>query len=140
MLSALCLHGVLLVLLTGLYNRWLDDELTADICLVALLVELLGVLFAARYSAVTDAMALAHLGSVRAPWVGLELRCTLAFDEISGVFFGILAAALVVCFFFLAEYFDYDSGAGVIAWLSALFSQVAMLYFCAFDTLTLLLG
>lgn len=115
MLSALCLHGVVLVLLTGVYNRWFDDELTADLCLAALLVELVSVLFVTRYLSSTDVLMLVHLGHVRAPWGGLRLSCVLGFDEYSGFFFGILTAALLVCFFFLAEYFDYDSGAGMIA-------------------------
>lgn len=57
----------------------------------------------------------------------------LCFDEISGFFFSILAFALVLCFFFLVEYFEYDANTSAIVTLSALFSQAALLYFCVFD-------
>jgi len=50
----------------------------------------------------------------------------------------ILTFALIFCFFFLAEYFEYDASASSIILLSAMFSQAALLYFCVFDVCLLL--
>jgi len=80
-----------------------------------------------------------HLGTLTAQPASIQLQLIFCFDEVSGFFFSILAFALLVCFFFLVEYFEYDSRAGSIVLLSALFSQAAMLYFCVFDLYLLLL-
>ncbi len=40
MLVALLLHGALFVGFICVYGRWLDEEITADVCLFGLLVEL----------------------------------------------------------------------------------------------------
>jgi hypothetical protein len=60
------------------------------------------------------------------------------FDELSGFFVSMLTFALILCFFFLIEYFEFDTGAVTIIFLSALFSQVALLYFVVFDLCLLL--
>ncbi len=69
---------------------------------------------------------------------GWDLSLLLNFDELSAYFLAILLFALLLCFFFLVEYFEYDAGASTIIFLSAAFSQVALLYFCAFDLYMLL--
>lgn len=139
MLAALYLHGLLLVGLLALYNRWLDDTLTADLCFVALLVELISAVLAVRFFSVSDTVFFAEIGSLH-PMLSLvgELRLVLCFDELSAFFLGILVVALLVCFCFLTEYFEYDAGAGSIIWLSAFFSQAALLFFSAWDLLLIL--
>jgi NADH:ubiquinone oxidoreductase subunit 5 (subunit L)/multisubunit Na+/H+ antiporter MnhA subunit len=62
-----------------------------------------------------------------------HLELVLCFDEISAFFLAVLTFALILCFFFLIEYFEYDANASTIITLSALFSQAALLYFSAFD-------
>jgi len=79
-----------------------------------------------------------HLGTPLAALDLFSLDLVLCFDEVSAVFLAVLALALVLCFFFLAEYFEYDANASTIVTLSALFSQTALLYFCAFDLCTLI--
>jgi len=76
------------------------------------------------YLQVGTPLAVADLGVV---------ELVFCFDEISGFFLAILTVALILCFFFLIEYFEYDANAGTIVTLSALFSQAALLYFCTFD-------
>jgi NADH:ubiquinone oxidoreductase subunit 5 (subunit L)/multisubunit Na+/H+ antiporter MnhA subunit len=112
-------------------------EVAADLCLLGLLFELVGSVVLARYVLVTDGVFFLHVGTVFAHPVAPQLCLSFCFDEVSGVFIGILTFALLICFFFLTEYFEYDSRAGGILLLSALFSQAATLYFCAFDLVTL---
>jgi formate hydrogenlyase subunit 3/multisubunit Na+/H+ antiporter MnhD subunit len=137
MLVALLFHGTLFVSFICVYGRWLDEELVADVCLFGLLVELIAALGLHKYLSSADAVYHLNLG---APFTvmltGVEL--TFCFDEISSFFLAILTFALILCFFFLIEYFEYDANASTIITLSALFSQAALLYFCAFDLCTLI--
>jgi len=61
------------------------------------------------------------------------MSLSLCFDEVSAFFLSILAFALILCFFFLVEYFEFDAHASSIIFLSALFSQAALLYFSVYD-------
>lgn len=54
---------------------------------------------------------------------------TLVIDELSSHFVLILLTALILCFVFLAEYYEFDSGATTIAVTSAVFSQLAFVFF-----------
>lgn len=120
------------------YGRWLGEELVADVCLVGLLIELLAVTLLTRYAHVTDSMFYVSGGAILSQWGGAQTALALHFDEISGIFMSILTFALIFCFFFLAEYFEFDASAGSVVLLSALFSQTALVYFCAFDVCLLL--
>lgn len=93
---------------------------------------------AAGYLDVADSVFTLDLGVLQTTLPLFTVSLLLCFDEVSGVFLGILAFALLVCFSFLAEYFEYDAHASSIIFLSALFSQVALLYFCAFDVFLIL--
>jgi len=62
---------------------------------------------------------------------------TLCCDELSCHFSSILLLALVLCFVFLSEYFEFDLNGVAITLLSALFSQLAFIFFCSFDLVTL---
>lgn len=88
----------------------------------------------------TDSMFFTDLGAIQFSASSLRVRLLIGYDQLSAFFFGILAFALLVCFFFLVEYFEYDSSAGLVIWLSAAFSQVALLYFCAFDLMLMVLA
>lgn len=133
MLTALLLHGALFVGFVCIYGRWLDEELTADVCLFGLLVELCVALVVSKYAHALDALFYLHAGSpVTLPEL-VHIDFVLCFDELGGYFLAILSFALIVCFFFLIEYFEFDANAGTIVTLSALFSQTALLYFASFD-------
>lgn len=56
----------------------------------------------------------------------LRVTPTLCFDELAGFFFCILNVALLLCLYFLVEYFEYDSNSSNIIVLSSLFSHLAM--------------
>ena len=133
MLAALLIHGILIVSFLGFFARWLDEEIAADICFFGLAIELAASLFFIKYLQVTDSIFFLSLGDLFAVSVFPEFSLVLCFDEVSGFFFSILSFALLLCFFFLVEYFEYDSNANSIIYLSSLFSQVAMLYFTSFD-------
>jgi hypothetical protein len=133
MLAALLLHGALLVGFVSCYGRWLDEEAVADVCLFGLVCETVVASFLTQYLHSLDASFFLHLGSILAQPADAALELVFCFDELSGYFLAILTSALVVCFFFLAEYFEYDFSGSAIITLSALFSQAALLYFCAFD-------
>ena len=105
----------------------------ADVCLYGLLIETLGSCFLVRYMHVVDTACLLALGAVSRQPATFLTEPLLCFDVLSGFFLTILVIALSVCFFFLVEYFEYDSQASGIILLSAFFSQLALLYFSAFD-------
>lgn len=89
-------------------------------------------LFVSYYS-VTDGILFLDLGTITSASPFLTFNLSLCFDLLSGFFLAILTVALTICFYFLVEYFEYDAGASTIINLSALFSQLALLFFCAFD-------
>ena len=139
MLSALIFHGILFVSFLLVYGRWLDDELLAEVCLFSLIFELVATLLFSRYIQVTDGVFFLHLGSSSVEAFDLRLAFVLSFDEVSGFFLSILLLALLFCFFFLVEYFEYELRAQAIILLSGLFSQLALLFFCSFDLLSMLI-
>lgn len=59
-------------------------------------------------------------------------------DDLSMVFIFILFTALLLCFWFLSEYFEYDAYGWSIMLLSASFSQLAFVFFCTYDIISLL--
>ena len=133
MLAAALLNGMLVVSLLLLYSRWLDTEITADVCLYGLLAELGFSLLCLSYFGATDGFLFVDLGVILTGLPYATVGLSLCFDFLSGFFLGILTLALLVCFYFLVEYFEYDAGASAIINLSALFSQLALLFFSAFD-------
>lgn len=139
MLAAALFHGILIVGALIVYGRWLDEEISGDICLYGLLCELVFAAAASNYFSVTDSQVFLDLGSLLSGELVPALPLVFCFDALSGYFLGILTVALVFCFYFLVEYFEYDAGASMIITLSALFSQVALLYFSAFDLFSLML-
>ncbi len=138
MIAALLFHGFILVFFLGLYGRWLDEEVVADVCLLGLLLELLVAAVTTQYIHVTDTIFFLHGGSPFSGWMSPNTGLTLCFDELSGVFLCVLVFALILCFFFLVEYFEFDAGVSSIFFLSALFSQTALLYFSVNDACLLL--
>lgn len=113
--------------------------MTSDLCLYALLFEF-GTAFAfLSYHSVTDAVLYLDAGSLQTSLAMISFNFVFCFDALSGFFLGILTVALIICFYFLVEYFEYDAGAATIINLSALFSQLALLYFSTFDLFFLIL-
>lgn len=133
MLAAGLLNSFLVVTLLFAYSRWLDTETTSDLCLYGLLSELGFSVACLSYFGATDGLFFLDLGVILSGLPYLELQLALCFDLLSGFFLGILTVALLICFYFLVEYFEYDAGASTIINLSALFSQLALLFFSAFD-------
>lgn len=133
MLSSALIHGVLFVSVLLVFSRWLDDESVAEVCFYSLFAELLISLVSTNYFGVTDSQLFLDFGQISAGTVAFLLNLLLCFDLLSGVFLSILILALTMCFYFLVEYFEYDAGGSHIVILSALFSQVAFLFFCSFD-------
>lgn len=138
MLAAALINGILVVVLLFSYSRWLDTEVTADVCLYGLLAELGFATLVTGYFGATDGLLFLDLGAILTGLPYLTLSLTLCFDLLSGFFLGILTLALLICFYFLVEYFEYDAGAAAIINLSALFSQLALLFFSAFDLFLLI--
>jgi hypothetical protein len=139
MLTALLVHGAIIVSFIGVYGRWLDEEIVADVCLLGLLVELLVASGLGQYLQATDMVMYLQGGAAAAQWAVPTVSLALCFDELSAYFTSILTFALILCFFFLVEYFEFDSNALAIIFLSALFSQTALLYFAAYDLCLLVL-
>lgn len=64
MLTALFFHGFLVVGFLGVYGRWLDEEIVADVCLLGLVFELILAVGLAQYLQVTDSVFFLHSGAV----------------------------------------------------------------------------
>jgi NADH-quinone oxidoreductase subunit L len=133
MIFCLFFHSSIVVILLALYSRWLDEETLADLCLYSLVVELLFAIFNVSYIFYTDSIFFLHCGYILVDNFYVNISVIFCFDELSGFFFGILDFALILCFYFLIEYFEYDSNSSGIILLSAMFSHFAMWYFCVFD-------
>lgn len=63
MLVALLLHGVIFVSFVCVYGRWLDEEITVDVCLFGLLFELAGATALLRYVHTVDSVLCLGLGA-----------------------------------------------------------------------------
>ncbi len=139
MVFCLFFHSSIIVLLLILYNRWLDEEVLGDLCLYSLIVELCLAFFNINYIYYTESIFFLHCGFIFVDSSFFHISCIFFFDEVSGFFFSILDFALILCFYFLIEYFEYDTnGVGIIL-LSSLFSHFAIWYFCVFDLFLLIL-
>ena len=126
MIFSLFFHSAIVVMLLALYSRWLDEEVLADLCLYGLVLELLLAAFNVAHIYYTDSIFFLHCGHIVADVFVLNISAVFCFDELSGFFFSILNFALILCFYFLVEYFEYDSNSGGIILLSSMFSHLAM--------------
>ena len=124
--------AICLVLVLG-YARWLDDATVADAVIWVLGTELgLGILGYGFLEA-TDTALVVDLGTLSTPLTLPDFDLLFTFDEAAAALWAVLATALIGCFYFLLEYFDFDAQGGYIALLSAAFSQAALAYFGATD-------
>lgn len=114
-------------------SRWSDDTIGAELCFYALLLELIITVLIANGFFVTDTQIILDLGELVFNSVHFTLQLLLCYDSLSAFFFSILTIALLVCFYFLIEYFEYDAHASNIVLLSALFSQLAFCFFTSYD-------
>lgn len=133
MLSALAINGLLIVGALTLHSRWAGDTEVGEVCVVVLGAELASAASALSLVTSADASTAVDLGRFGPQDLQWEVRMALVFDRLSNVFFCILATALVVCAAFLVEYFEYDFAGASITLLSAVFAQLAFVYFCSFD-------
>jgi formate hydrogenlyase subunit 3/multisubunit Na+/H+ antiporter MnhD subunit len=131
-ITGLAAGSIALALAVG-YARWLDDTVIADLVLWILLAELgLGIL-GYGFLETTDTALVINVGTLSTPSPQPSFSLLLTFDDLSAALWGVLATALIGCFYFLLEYFDFDAQGGYIALLSASFSQAALAYFGATD-------
>lgn len=133
MLGFLFAHGLIVILFTLLYWRWLGEDLIIDLGSWALLSEFLIFIFCVGYQSSSDVIFILDLGLIQTVVPSLSLNILFCFDELTGLFMGILIVALTICYYFLVDYFEFDAYAGSIFTLSFLFSQLALVYFCSFD-------
>jgi formate hydrogenlyase subunit 3/multisubunit Na+/H+ antiporter MnhD subunit len=133
MVIAGLLGGSIALALAAAYARWLDDLVIADVVLWVLLNELILGVLGYGFLDVTDSTFVIDLGPLATPAPLPTFHLLLAFDDVSAALWGVLATALIGCFYFLLEYFDFDAQGGYIALLSAAFSQAALAYFGATD-------
>lgn len=138
MVTTLLVSGALMVAFLFFYSRWLDDETLADICWYALCYELISAACLYSYVSWTGSALYIEVGQLMVLAPSCDIRLIFVFDQLSGFFFCILAFALLLCFYFLVDYFEYDAGATTIILLSAAFSQLALWYFCVFDLFLLI--
>ena len=126
-------HGILIVSLLFIFSKWVDDSSLIDICLYSLLVELLVASFSLVYIYMSNFAFILNLGKVFSDNFFFNIYLNFYFDEISNVFFFILDFSLIICFYFLIEYYEYDSNSTGIILLSSMFSHAALWFFCVYD-------
>lgn len=131
-------QGLIFLTCSVLCFRWLDLQTLRNLCLGAILVELSIVSISGSCSALTNAAFSIQIIYNMSCFLHVQLPLVFVFDCLSSMFLGILSTALILCFVFLGEYFEYDLSAMSIMQLSALFSQLAILFFCSGDLLSLL--
>lgn len=132
-------YGFFFIIFLGFYNNWIGDEGLADLAILALFFELGGGLIFNRTLSLGDVSFYLHLFDIGDLNPAYSISFVFLFDELTSFFFLILTFSLILCFFFLAQYFDYDINAFSIIFLSSLFSQTAMLYFCSMSLMSLVL-
>ena len=136
-LSLLC-HGIILVSFLLVLCKWFDDSLLIDICFYGLVIELLVSSINIVYIYYCDYLFIVNVGNILDYKFLIKIFLVLFFDEISNIFFFILCFSLILCFYFLIEYFEYDFNSTSIILLSSLFSQVALWFFCVYDLFLLI--
>jgi NADH-quinone oxidoreductase subunit L len=139
MILSLLSHGILFLFFLLFLCKWLDDSVLIDICFYSLLIEFLISNFNLVYIYYCDFIFVINIGSIIDYRYLLKIVLVLIFDEISNFFFFILCFALILCFYFLIEYFEYDFNSTSIILLSSLFSQLALWFFCVYDIFLLIL-
>lgn len=139
MLLTLVCHGLLIILIILFFCKWFDDALLIDLCFYSLLVELLISSFNLVYIYYCDFIFSLNIGVIFDYKNYIKILLIFFFDEISNLFFFILSFALLLCFYFLIEYFEYDFNGTSIILLSSLFSQVALWFFCVYDLFFIIL-
>lgn len=138
MLGFLIFHGFIVIFLAVLCWRWLGDDLVIDFGSWALFGEFIFFVLCVGYVTGSGAVFILDLGVIQTVVPALSISCLFCFDEVSSLFMGLLILALTVCYYFLVDYFEYDVHGGTIFLLSFLFSQLAVLYFSAYDLFTIL--
>lgn len=126
-------HGILIVSLLFIFNKWIDDSTLIDICLYSLLLELIISSFSLIYIYMSNYTFMLNIGKIFSDNFFFNIYLNFYFDEISNVFFFILDFALIICFYFLIEYYEYDSNSTGIILLSSMFSHTALWFFCVYD-------
>lgn len=91
-----------------------------------LLVELLISSVSIGYIYYCDFIFILNIGNIFDLKDFFKISLIFFFDDISNLFYFILCFALLLCFFFLTEYFEYDFNSTSIILLSSLFSQLAL--------------
>jgi len=108
------------------------------VCVFMLLVELLLTAVSLASASTTGCSSVFYAMTSWGSGVGRSSPLALCSDELSCHFSGILLTALILCFVFLSEYFEFDVNGVSIALLSSLFSQLAFVFFATYDILSML--
>ena len=136
MISFLVPQGLLLVPSCVLLARWVDLRTLRVVCVVGLFAELGVLALWARGGAAASSAAMCV--SIVEQSSTSSWPLAFVFDDLAGMFLAVLLVALILCFAFLGEYFEYDLNAQSIVLLSCLFSQLATAFFCSADLVSLL--
>ena len=117
--------------------RWVDLRTVRSISLFILIADALIAGGLGYFSFLTSSSLFVPLS---ASWGFCQtpMCIVFGFDSMSAFFFLILVVALVLCLVFLGEYFEYDISATEICTLSSLFSQLAFIFFCSRDLISLI--
>jgi len=132
------IHGLFFLVFCLLTFRWLDTKTLRLLCIWALAFELIS---ANMTNSALSAANMKIVWPVCDSLIGfssVKLPVILTFDAVSSLFISILIIALILCFAFLSEYFEYDVYGPTIIFLSSLFSQLAVVFFMTADVFSML--
>lgn len=138
MLSLFIFHGLVLIVSSFFLVRYSDIRTLGVTFFISLFIEFFASLLLLSFVSSTSASCIVHVGSFSLHPFFFNAPIIFVFDELTGVFYSILFVALSVCLIFLFQYFEYDFYGATIVLLSFLFSQLALLFFCAYDLLTII--
>lgn len=138
MITVFIFHGFLLIVSSILLIRYSDIRSLSLLFFISLFLEFLLSLLLTSFVSSTSTVYFINLGTFFIDLSFFNAPIVFIFDELSGYFFSILFVALSVCLVFLFQYFEYDFFGSTIVILSFLFSQLAFLFFCSFDLISII--
>lgn len=138
MLSFFIPYGLLTILIIFILINFVDLKSLVYIIFFILIFELLLSFTTYNYISILGFLYFCNIGTILYTPLNYNIQLVFIFDSISFFFHTILFTALIVCFIFLIQYFEYDINSTTIILLSSIFSQLAFIYFLTYDLFLIL--
>lgn len=138
MLSVFIMHGFIMLSSLVMLSRYSDIRSYSIVFITNLFLEFFFSLLLMSFTSTTGLIFFFNIGSMYLSFLDSSYLIVFVYDNLSGYFHSILFIALSICLVFLFQYFEYDLYGTSIVLLSSLFSQLAFIYFCTYDVISLI--